>query len=121
MRWLGISGVGDGRSVAFLLAFVAVVSFVSTPVQSAVSRQIEARADLHALDLTEDPQTFAEMQRRLAATSKSDVTPNRAALPLVRNAPDGGGAAGGRACLGAGRMMWHGAAAAVARPLAEEG
>ncbi len=77
-RWLGISGVGDGRSVAFLLAFVAVVSFVSTPVQSAVSRELEARADRHALDLTEDPQTFAEMQRRLATVSKSDVTPNRA-------------------------------------------
>ena len=76
-RWLGISGVGDGRSIAFLLAFVAVLSFVSTPVQSAVSRQIEARADLHALDLTEDPQAFAEMQRRLATVSKSDVTPNR--------------------------------------------
>ena len=77
-RWSGVAGVGDGRSIAFLLAFVAVVSFVSTPVQSAVSRQIEARADLHALDLTEDPQAFAEMQRRLATISKADVTPNRA-------------------------------------------
>jgi STE24 endopeptidase len=77
-RWLGISGVGDGRSIAFLLAFVAMVSFVSTPIQSAVSRQFEARADQHALDLTGNPQTFAEMQRRLATVSKSDVTPNRA-------------------------------------------
>ncbi len=76
-RWLGISGVGDGRSIAFLLAFVAVVSFLSTPVQSLVSRQLEARADVHALNLTEDPQAFAEMQRRLATASKSDVTPNR--------------------------------------------
>ncbi|MCZ3388861.1 MAG: M48 family metallopeptidase [Actinomycetia bacterium] len=77
-RWFGISGIGDGRSMAFLLAFVAVISFVSTPVQSEVSRQLEARADQHALDLTKDPQTFAEMQRRLATASKSDVTPNRA-------------------------------------------
>ena len=76
MQWLGISGVGDGRSVALLLAFVAVVSFVSGPLQSAISREIEARADQHALDLTKDPQTFAEMQRRLAVASKSDVTPN---------------------------------------------
>ncbi len=76
-RWLGLSGVGDGRSIAFLLAFIAVASFLSTPVQSAVSREIEARADVHALDLTEDPQAFAEMQRRLATVSKSDVTPNR--------------------------------------------
>jgi STE24 endopeptidase len=76
-RWWGVSGVSDGRSIAFLLAFVAVVSFVSTPLQSAVSRQIEARADQHALDLTEDPQAFAEMQRRLATVSKADLTPNR--------------------------------------------
>ena len=76
MQWLGISGVGDGRSVALLLAFVAVVSFVSGPLQSAISREIEARADQHVLDLTKDPQTFAEMQRRLAVASKSDVTPN---------------------------------------------
>ena len=99
-RWLGISGVGDGRVVAFLLAFVAVVSFVTTPVQSAVSRQIEARADVHALDLTEDPQTFAEMQRRLATASKSDVTPNRVLYLLVRHAPDGDCPAGGRSSLG---------------------
>jgi STE24 endopeptidase len=86
-RWLGVSGVGDGRSIAFLLAFVAVVSFVSTPVQSAVSRQIEARADLHALDLTDDPQAFAEMQRRLATVSKSDLTPNRALYPWFGTHP----------------------------------
>ncbi len=76
MQWLGISGVGDGRSVAFLLAFIAVVGFVSTPLQSAASREVEARADVHALDLTGDPSTFAAMQRRLAVTAKADVTPN---------------------------------------------
>ena len=76
MQWVGISGLGDGRSVAFLLAFVAAATFISTPLQSAASRQIEARADVHALDLTRDPQTFSEMQRRLALTAKSDVTPN---------------------------------------------
>ncbi|HEX5017774.1 MAG TPA: M48 family metallopeptidase, partial [Actinomycetes bacterium] len=77
LEWLGINGLGDGRSVAFLLAFIAVFMFISTPVQSAASREIEGRADMHALDLTRDPQTFAEMQRRLAVTAKSDVTPNR--------------------------------------------
>lgn len=77
MQWIGITGLGDGRSVAFLLAFVAAAGFLSGPVQSAVSREVEARADQHALDLTGDPQTFAEMQRRLAVSSKADVTPNR--------------------------------------------
>ena len=68
MRWSP-----DGRQ----LAFVALVAFVSTPLQSAVSREIEARADVHALDHAQDPQAFAQMQRRLALASKADVTPNR--------------------------------------------
>jgi STE24 endopeptidase len=62
--------------VAFLLAFIAVVGFVGLPIQNVVSRNIEARADLNALNLTSNAQTFAEMQRRLAITAKADVTPN---------------------------------------------
>ena len=45
---------GDPRVVALLLLLVAVGTLVSTPVQNLVSRQVEARADLHALDLTGD-------------------------------------------------------------------
>ena len=100
MQWLGISGMGDGRSVAFLLAFVAVVGFVSTPLQSAASREVEARADVHALDLTRDPATFTAMQRRLALTSKSDLTPNAVVYRVVWFAPEDDGAAGGCACVG---------------------
>jgi len=72
----GVTGMGDGRVVALLLALVAVATLVTAPLQSLVSRRIEARADVHALDLTRDPATFTEMQRRLALTAKSDVTPN---------------------------------------------
>ncbi|HVQ17788.1 MAG TPA: hypothetical protein VMT27_01980, partial [Actinomycetes bacterium] len=35
-----------------------------------------ARADVHALNLTRDPTTFTQMQRRLALTAKADLTPN---------------------------------------------
>ena len=115
-RWLGISGVGDGRSIAFLLAFVAVVSFVTTPVQSAVSRRVEARADVHALDLTEDPLTFAEMQRRLATVSKSDVTPNRVLYRWFGTHPTAAARHGDRPRLGADALGRHGADAPVARP-----
>ena len=86
-RLIGISGIGDGRSVAFLLAFIAVVGFVSTPLQSAASREVEARADLHALDLTGDPSTFVAMQRRLALTAKADVTPNAVVYRLFGSHP----------------------------------
>ena len=34
--------------------------------------------DVHALDLTEDPGSFIEMQRRLATTNISDPDPPRA-------------------------------------------
>jgi STE24 endopeptidase len=50
-------------------------SLVSAPVQNLVSRHVEARADVHALDLTEDPDTFIEMQRGLATTNIADPDP----------------------------------------------
>jgi STE24 endopeptidase len=54
---------------------VSVGGLVSTPVQNLVSRQVEARADLRALDLTGDAGAFAAMQRELAATNLSDPDP----------------------------------------------
>ena len=68
-----------------MLALVLAVAspspaLVATPVQSLVSRRIEARADVHALDLTRDPDTFVAMQRRLALTN------------LLRPRPAAGGA-----------------------------
>jgi len=72
----GVSGMGDGRVVALVVALVTVTSLLTAPVQSWASRRVEARADQHALDLTRDPVTFTQMQRRLALTAKADVTPN---------------------------------------------
>ncbi|MCW2578591.1 MAG: peptidase Ste24p, partial [Blastococcus sp.] len=45
------------------------------PVQNLVSRQVEARADVHALDLTDDPAAFTRMQQGLADTNLSDPDP----------------------------------------------
>jgi STE24 endopeptidase len=72
----GVSGMADGRVVALVVALVTVTSLLTAPVQSWASRRVEARADQHALELTRDPLTFAQMQRRLALTAKADVTPN---------------------------------------------
>jgi len=71
----GASSAGDPRVVALVLALVAAATFASSPVQSLVSRHIEARADAYALSTTRDPQTFAEMQRSLAVSSRADLTP----------------------------------------------
>jgi STE24 endopeptidase len=61
--------------VPLILFLLAVGTLVSTPVQNLVSRQIEARADVHALDLTDDPDAFVAMQRELARTNLSDPDP----------------------------------------------
>lgn len=80
-RWQGLlhrAGVDEitaPRGIALLLAVVALVSIVVTPLQNAVSRKIEMRADSHALELTGDPDTFVEMQTSLARTNISDVDP----------------------------------------------
>jgi STE24 endopeptidase len=79
LRRADVGGAGDARAVAVLLALVAVISVVFGPAESLVSRRIEARADVHALNLTRDPATVIAMQRRLALTNLSDLDPS----PLV--------------------------------------
>jgi STE24 endopeptidase len=75
LRRAGAAGAGDPRSLALLLAAIAVISLLSQPGQMLVSRHIEARADVHSLDLTHDPETFAHMQRELAVANLSDLDP----------------------------------------------
>ena len=85
LRWpwlldrAGVGGPADARAIALLLALLALISFVSGPAQNLVSRRIEARADLHSLNLTHEPDQFVAMQRRLATTNLSDLDPS----PLV--------------------------------------
>jgi STE24 endopeptidase len=75
LRRAGADGPGDPRVVPLVLFLLAAGGLLSTPVQNVVSRQIEARADMHALDLTGDPDAFVSMQRRLATTNLSDPDP----------------------------------------------
>jgi STE24 endopeptidase len=79
LGWLrrrsGADSPGDPRVVPLILFLMTVGTLVATPLQNAVSRHVEARADVHALDLTEDPGTFIAMQQGLAATNLSDPDP----------------------------------------------
>jgi STE24 endopeptidase len=75
LRRAGADSPGDPRVVPLVLFLIAVGGLVSAPVQNLVSRHVEARADVHALDLTDDPETFIEMQRGLARTNLSDPDP----------------------------------------------
>jgi STE24 endopeptidase len=75
LRRAGADGPGDPRAVPLILFLVAVGSLVATPVQNLVSRHVEARADVHALDLTADPDAFIAMQRLLATTNLAEPDP----------------------------------------------
>jgi STE24 endopeptidase len=69
------SPIGDPESVPRLLALLAVASILVLPVQNAISRQIETRADVTALRTTKDAGAFVTLQRELALSSLSDPTP----------------------------------------------
>lgn len=77
LRRAGVEAITQPRALALLLAIVAVAGLVSAPLQSLVSRRVEARADAHALALTDDPATVARIEQRLASTNLADVDPPR--------------------------------------------
>jgi STE24 endopeptidase len=77
LRRSGADGPGDPRVVPVALFLVAAATLLATPVQNLVSRQIEARADLHALDLARDPTAFIAMQKRLAESGLAQPEPPR--------------------------------------------
>ena len=87
LRRAGVSGPGDGRAVPLLLLLVAVGTQLVGPGANLVSRQVEARADVHSLELTGDPATFVAVQRRLALTNLSDLDPNPLAYALFSTHP----------------------------------
>ena len=77
LRRAGVCGPGDARIVALLVFLVAVAELLAAPAFNAYSRQVEARADVHALDLARDPAVFRAGQVRLATRNLSDLDPPR--------------------------------------------
>ena len=65
---------GDPAVVPRVLALVAVAGLLASPVQNAISRKVETRADVEAVIATGDPEAFVELQRQLAARSLADLT-----------------------------------------------
>ena len=69
------SRLGDPAAVPLVLALFAVATLLASPVQNAISREIETRADVTALQATRDGATFEQLQRQLALKAKADPTP----------------------------------------------
>jgi STE24 endopeptidase len=70
-----LAGPGDPAGLPLLWLALTFLLFVSSPIESAISRRMEARADWLALELTRDPDTFVAVERRLARTNLAPVTP----------------------------------------------
>jgi STE24 endopeptidase len=76
---IGASGASDPRVLPLVLFLAAAVPLLVSPFTNLLSRHVEARADLHSLELTGDAPTFIEVEKRLNRTNLSDLDPN----PLV--------------------------------------
>lgn len=71
----GLPGVGQPTAVPMILALVLWTSVLTSPVESGISRRVETRADVVALEATVDRSAFVALQRRLALRSLADPTP----------------------------------------------
>jgi STE24 endopeptidase len=89
LRRAGVESIGDPRSMALLLAIVSMLGLVGLPIQNLISRRIEARADVHSLELTGDPETFIQMQKRLSVKNISDLDPNPFVYAVFSSHPTG--------------------------------
>jgi STE24 endopeptidase len=86
-RPTGAGSMRDPAIVPVVLALAAIASLAALPVQNTISRQIEARADAHSLDLTSDPRDFIKMQQRLAVTNLTHLDPNPILSDIFNNHP----------------------------------
>ncbi|MEU8155065.1 M48 family metallopeptidase [Micromonospora sp. NPDC048986] len=77
LRLAGVDSVAQPRAFPLLVALVTVAGLVAAPAQALMSRRVEARADAHALALTNDPESFESMQRRLGSVNLGDPDPPR--------------------------------------------
>lgn len=67
--------VEDMASLPVLLLFLSVLSFASMPALNACSRAVEHQADVYALNLTLDRESFVSAMRRLAEVNLADPDP----------------------------------------------
>jgi STE24 endopeptidase len=71
------TSAADPAAVGLLVVGGAWLGLLSAPLQNAVSRRMERRADEHCLSLTGDAVTVARMQRALAVSNLAALAPPR--------------------------------------------
>jgi STE24 endopeptidase len=85
--WAHSSGPGDPRSLPLLLLYATIVGVLTLPLQSAISRAFERRADAIALSLTHDPEAAVSSFRRLALSNLADLDPPPVVVALLYTHP----------------------------------
>lgn len=75
----GFRPLSDPASLPALWLLATLATFFVSPAASAVSRRFEREADRAAVELTQDPEAFAEAHKRLARSNRAQLLPH----PLV--------------------------------------
>jgi STE24 endopeptidase len=86
---VGAATAGDPRVIPLVLFLAVLTPLLGSPLSNLVSRHVEARADLHALELTGDVTTFVAGEQRLSTTNLSDLEPSPLAYALFFTHPTG--------------------------------
>jgi STE24 endopeptidase len=82
-----LTSATDPAGLPLLLMTAGAVSLAATPLLNAWSRRNERRADRVALDLTERPEAFIAVIRRMAAQNLAEEHPPRVARWLLNTHP----------------------------------
>ncbi len=68
--------VGDFKSILVIILLISIISFLSLPLQNAVSRTFERQADNFAMQATENPDAQIQLMLKLAESNLSNVSPH---------------------------------------------
>lgn len=68
--------VGDFKSILVIILLISIISFLSLPLQNAVSRTFERQADNFTTQATENPDAQIQLMLKLAESNLSNVSPH---------------------------------------------
>jgi STE24 endopeptidase len=74
-RWLGLNGPADIAGLPYVLAVLALVSYLALPFENGISRLAERQADAFALSASQKPQAMIELFEQFAVQNLSLVEP----------------------------------------------
>jgi STE24 endopeptidase len=86
-RRAGLNSPGDVASLPLLGAVGSVAGLLLMPLQNAHSRYIERRADTYALELTDNPESYAAALNKLGEMNLTEIDPPKLEQVLLHSHP----------------------------------